>query len=152
MDLEEKNYCANILNLLATTIDAPSLQKISQMTSAPNIVYGYLYQHPEGATPTDLAKQCGCMPSRITAIVAKAKRAKLVECFHQGSDRRCVYIRLTENGRAVFEEYFNGLISMVALVRNHFGEERMQSFLADMNEAIMFIKAVKKREVIPCFD
>ena len=140
MEEKEIEYCSNVLTRFGEMIDVESLQRISQMTSAPSIVYGHLYSHPEGASPKDLVRECGCMPSRITAILNGLEKNGCIERFEKNGDHRRVYVRLTDAGRKNFEVYFNKLLTVVKALKDHFGKEKMEGFLADMKDAITFLK------------
>ena len=69
MTEEERSYCSDTLHRFSDVLDVESLSKISAMTSAPAIAFGYLYQRPEGASVSELVSHVGCRPSRITAII-----------------------------------------------------------------------------------
>ncbi|MBP5092136.1 MAG: hypothetical protein J6328_06250 [Bacilli bacterium] len=147
MNEEEKKSCSDFLARFGELLDVDTLQSISQMTSAPSIVYGYLYQRDEGATPGELAKECGCMPSRITAIINNLEKEHCLERFRREGDQRRVYVRLTPEGKKFFEAYYNRLLKVVSLLKEHFGAKRIEGFLADTKEALEFLR---NTEVYKC--
>ena len=146
MDDDKRIYCQNTLLTFGNMLDVEAMQKISQMTSAPSLVYGYLYTHKEGSTPGELAKECRCMPSRITAILNNFEKDGCIERFQKDGDHRRIYVRLTKVGEKCFESYSEKLLSVVELLVDKFGKEKIEGFLTAMKDAISFIKEAEARK------
>jgi len=147
MTIEEEKYCSDILRHFSDALDVESLSKISAMTSSPSIAYGYLYQHEDGASVSELVRYVGCRPSRITAIINQGEKKNCLERFHKHGDHRRVFVRLTDEGRKQVELYRQKLITIVSLLYRHFGKERIENFIKDVEESISFLS---KQEVCQC--
>ena len=147
MTEEERNYCSDTLHRFSDVLDVESLSKISAMTSAPAIAFGYLYQRPEGASVSELVSHVGCRPSRITAIINAGEKKGTLERFHKHGDHRRVFVRLTKSGKKEVETYRNRLLLVASLLCEHFGKEKIESFIKDVDDAITFLRS---KEVCKC--
>lgn len=81
-----------------------------------------LHRHPEGTTPTELARACRVSTARITKTIDQLEGRGLVERHASPKDRRSVIVRLTEKGGDEVKQRFDGINNYVAGILRELGE------------------------------
>lgn len=82
-----------------------------------------LHHHPEGMTPTALARACRVSTARITKTLDQLEGRGLVERKASARDRRSVNVTLTEKGSAEVAQRIEGINNYVAGVLRELGED-----------------------------
>lgn len=82
-----------------------------------------LHHHPEGMTPTALARACRVSTARITKTISQLEGRGLVERQASPKDRRSVTVRLTSDGEAEFGRRVGEIDKHVAGVLRELGEK-----------------------------
>lgn len=82
-----------------------------------------LHHHPEGMTPTTLARACRVSTARMTKTIGQLERRGLVEREASPKDRRSVTVRLTGDGEAEFGRRVSEIDRHVAGVLRELGEK-----------------------------
>lgn len=82
-----------------------------------------LHHHPEGMTPTALARACRVSTARITKTIDQLEGRGLVERKASARDRRSVSVTLTEKGSAEVAQRIEGINNYVAGVLRELGED-----------------------------
>ncbi len=82
-----------------------------------------LHHHPEGMTPTALARACRVSTARITKTISQLEGRGLVERQASPKDRRSVIVRLTSDGEAEFGRRVGEIDKHVAGVLCELGEK-----------------------------
>ncbi|MCG7409806.1 MarR family transcriptional regulator [Paenibacillus sp. ACRRX] len=81
-------------------------------------------------TPTYLADTLMVGKSSITAIVSRLADRGLVERSRDDSDRRQVYLSLTEAGQETYQHMSGKVHAIVSSYLVHFQEEEIESFIS----------------------
>ena len=90
----------------------------------------------EGETPvrmTDVSRRMMISKPAATQVVNRLVDNGLVERLSDESDRRVVYIKATEAGRAFYEEKMDRNLSLVDRVVNRMGEVEACALAAQLN-------------------
>ncbi len=66
------------------------------------LTLGYINRN-EKARPSDISKELGLTPPTVTHLVEKLVQKKLVERVLDDSDRRIIYLVITEKGKEVLK-------------------------------------------------
>lgn len=66
------------------------------------LTLGYIKRN-EKARPSDISKELGLTPPTVTHLVEKLVQKKLVERVLDDSDRRIIYLVITEKGKEVLK-------------------------------------------------
>lgn len=93
----------------------------------------YLLQHimQQGPrTSSELAETFKVVKSSITAIVTRLVDRGLIERTRNESDRREVYLSLTERGRQIAEQVDHRISETVGVYLGHFKEEEIETVLS----------------------
>ena len=93
-------------------------------------------QQPEDETPvrmTDVSRRMVISKPAATQVVNRLVENGLVERLSDESDRRVVYIRATEAGRAFYREKMDRNLSMVDRVVDRMGEAEVYALAEHLN-------------------
>lgn len=82
-----------------------------------------LHHHPEGMTPTALARACRVSTARITKTIDQLEGRGLAERKASARDRRSVNVTLTEKGSTEVAQRIEGINNYVAGVLRELGED-----------------------------
>ncbi|WP_234032646.1 MarR family winged helix-turn-helix transcriptional regulator [Paenibacillus faecalis] len=88
-----------------------------------------LIHHFERCTSTFLADFLFVGKSSITSIINRLAERNLVERTRDSTDRRVVYLTLTEEGRSVYEQTELQVQSIVSSYLTHFDEDEVDLFI-----------------------
>ena len=97
-----------------------------------------------GDTPvrmTDVSQRLGISKPAATQVVNRLVENELVERLSDENDRRVVYIKATEAGRAFYDEKMDRNFSMVDRVVDRMGEERVYALAEHLNSFFDAISA-----------
>ena len=93
-------------------------------------------EHMAGDTPvrmTDVSRRLMISKPAATQVVNRLVENGLVERLSDDSDRRVVYIKATEAGRAFYEEKMDRNLSLVDRVVNRMGEAEVFALAEHLN-------------------
>ncbi len=88
-----------------------------------------IYDHGT-CTPTCLADTLMVGKSSVTAIVSRLAGRGLVERTRDDSDRRQVYLSLTETGQETYQQMSAKVQAIVSSYLTYFQEEEIESFIS----------------------
>ncbi|MGG1878987.1 MarR family transcriptional regulator [Paenibacillus cisolokensis] len=81
-------------------------------------------------TPSQLAEMFSVGKSSITAIVNRLVQAGMVERTRDESDRRIIYLSITDHGRFIFDSCRKQIRELISPYLQHFEEEEIESFIS----------------------
>lgn len=82
-----------------------------------------LHHHPEGVTPTELARACQVSSARIAKTINQLEGRGLVRREASPSDRRSVIVHLTDEGEREVQRRFEEINAYIAGVLRELGED-----------------------------
>lgn len=82
-----------------------------------------LHHHPEGVTPTELARACQVSSARIAKMLNQLEERGLVRREASPSDHRSVIVHLTDEGELEVRQRFERVNDYVAGVLSELGED-----------------------------
>ncbi|WP_226529177.1 MarR family winged helix-turn-helix transcriptional regulator [Metabacillus niabensis] len=112
--------------------------------------YTLRYIHKAGTcTSTELAEVFDVKKSAITAIVNRLTEKELIKRTRDESDRRVIYLTLTDKGKVLFEKTEEKIHKLVESFITSFDEKEIESFIETyekLNEQLDNLKDCKMEE------
>ena len=112
--------------------------------------YTLRYIHKAGTcTSTELSEVFDVKKSAITAIVNRLTEKELIKRTRDESDRRVIYLTLTDKGKVLFEKTEEKIHKLVESIITSFDEKEIVSFIETyekLNEQLDNLKDCKMGE------
>lgn len=99
-----------------------------ELTNDQHYILRYIYRSGE-CTSTELADAFEVNKSAITAIINRMVDREWIKRTRDESDRRVVYLTLTDTGNKLFEKTEEKVLSLVESIITKFDEKEVQNFL-----------------------
>ena len=107
------------------------------------MICGLLYRRQEsGATPltaTELGEQTNLLKSQINHILTAMEQRGLVERTRCTTDKRVVYVRLSEEGRRLYAREHDRVMEILKAVYGEFGSEKTRELTAMLKKATSIV-------------
>ncbi|MDO4345648.1 MAG: MarR family transcriptional regulator [Eubacteriales bacterium] len=125
---------------------------VTVMTYNESIVCNQLYKQKKQSGPpltaTELCARLQIHKPQMNVILNRLERSGMIERVRSQSDKRNVYILLTEKGIPVYEEAHREILRLPEALIARLGREKSRVFAATMKEvAACFDEIVKKAPV-----
>jgi DNA-binding MarR family transcriptional regulator len=99
-----------------------------ELTNDQHYILRYIYRSGR-CTSSELADAFEVNKSAITAIINRMVDRKLIKRTRDESDRRVVYLTLTDAGTKLFEKMEEKVLTLVESIITKFDEKEIQKFL-----------------------
>ena len=115
------------------------------LTNDQHYILRYISQSKE-CTSSELADAFEVNKSAITAIINRMTERGLIERTRDQSDRRVVYLTLTEEGHTLYQSCQEKIEQLVQSIITKFEEQEIKNFI-ETYEKLAFILENKKEEM-----
>lgn len=100
-------------------------------------VMGILLRHGTGDTPltaTDLIRRTRLLKSQMNKLLTSLEERRFILRSRSEQDKRLIYIRLTEEGKAAYLEAHDGVEEFLSVLIGRLGADRALSIAGSLNE------------------
>ena len=106
------------------------------------MICGMLYRQQEAAAPltaTELGERTNLLKSQINHILTDMETRGLIERTRSTTDKRVVYVRLSQEGRRVYAREHAGVMEILQGVYEEFGSEKTRELTAMLKKATAIV-------------
>lgn len=118
----------------------------NELTNDQHYILRYVYQAGE-CTSSELAEAFEVNKSAITAIINRMTERKLIERTRDESDRRVVYLTVTQEGKALFEKTEERIHRLVESIITKFEFDEIQGFIQTYEKLAVILAETKKEQL-----
>lgn len=103
----------------------------------------YLYEHPEGATPGELASHLKVGTGRISNVLKDFEKRDIISRSADKEDLRRKKVTITEDGKKLFLESRALFLERTNALIDYVGEKKFKSYLQSFSEFLCAVDHVK---------
>lgn len=93
-------------------------------------------QRPDAPlTATELGERTNLLKSQINHILTGMEQRDLIERTRSTTDKRVVYVQLSEKGRQIYAQEHTGVMEILKAVYDEFGSEKTRELTALLKKA-----------------
>ena len=93
-------------------------------------------QHPDAPlTATELGDRTNLLKSQINHILTGMEQRNLIERTRSTTDKRVVYVQLSDEGRRVYASEHTGVMEILKAVYDEFGSEKTRELTSMLKKA-----------------
>jgi DNA-binding MarR family transcriptional regulator len=97
-------------------------------------------QHPDAPlTATELGEQTNLLKSQINHILTGMEQRNLIKRTRSTSDKRVVYVQLSEEGRQTYAREHTGVMEILKAVHEEFGSEKTRELTNMLKKATSIV-------------
>lgn len=112
------------------------------------MICGMLYRQQEADTPltaTELGERTNLLKSQINHILTNMEQRGLIERTRSTTDKRVVYVQLSQKGRETYAEEHARVMEILDAVYREFGSEKTQELTAMLKKATAIVNEYQRR-------
>lgn len=118
----------------------------NELTNDQHYILRYVYKAGE-CTSSELAEAFEVNKSAITAIINRMVERNLIERTRDKSDRRVVYLTVSEQGRELFEQTEEKIRNLVESFITRFEVEEIRGFISTYEKLAVILAEMKKEQL-----
>ena len=105
-----------------------------------------IYSAKEKISAIEISKYLGFSKVYASKVLKHLLDNKLIYREQNSSDKRQLFLYLTEEGRKITKEQINKYIETTSFLLNQFGEEKAQLFIEMLNEATKVLYSYSEKK------
>lgn len=105
-----------------------------------------IYNAKEKISAIEISKYLGFSKVYASKVLKHLLDNKLIYREQNSSDKRQLFLYLTEEGRKITKEQINKYIETTSFLLNQFGEEKAQLFIEMLNEATKVLYSYSEKK------
>ena len=112
------------------------------------MICGMLYRQQEAAAPltaTELGERTNLLKSQINHILTDMETRGLIERTRSTTDKRVVYVQLSQEGREVYSQEHAKVMEILKEVYQEFGSEKTLELTTMLKKATAIVNAYQRR-------
>lgn len=116
------------------------------------MICGMLSRQQETDTPltaTELGERTNLLKSQINHILTGMEQRNLIQRTRSTTDKRVVYVRLTEEGRRIYSLEHSGVMEILKAVYSTFGSEKTQELTSLLKKATAIVNEYMDSNATP---
>lgn len=118
-------------------------EEISEdLTNDQHYILRYIYKN-RNATTTGLAEAFSVQKSAITAIVNRLVEKNYIQRIHDKTDRRFIFLTLTDEGKKLFEETEEKIFNLVKSFITKFDRDEIENFINTYEKLARIIRGMR---------
>ncbi|MBO5374247.1 MAG: winged helix-turn-helix transcriptional regulator [Clostridia bacterium] len=106
----------------------------------------YLHDHPDESTATDIVRKENLSKSHVSISLRALEERKLVIGEFQGSNRRTIYLRLTDLATQIVADGLKAREEFARTMLDGFSEAEMQAFFTSLSKVKKNVFAYAKAQ------
>lgn len=133
-----KNYIEEFKKVMSTFCKFPYRNTTLGWGRGQIAIMNYLFDHPQGVTPSELASFLQVGSGRIGTALKDLKNKGMVERTQSQKDKRKALIKLSAYGLKEVERRRENHFQMTKYVITNMGEKKFQQFLSLLSEVMKY--------------
>ena len=112
------------------------------------MICGLLYRQQESDPPltaTELGEHTNLLKSQMNHILTGMEQRGLIERTRSTTDKRAVYVQLSQEGRAAYTQEHARVMEILEAVYREFGREKTQELTAMLKKATAIVNDFQRR-------